>query len=73
MDDILRRLVDWMGSSDGPVVTICVGILLNLTCNNQRNKKVVCHSGGIDRLLDIIYHIQDSREEIVEHAVSPNI
>ncbi|KRY10168.1 Catenin beta-1, partial [Trichinella spiralis] len=38
VEDLLRHLIQLLGSSDMQVVACCVDILSNLTCNNQRNK-----------------------------------
>ena len=51
------------------MVTCAAGILSNLTCNNQRNKTVVCQVGGIEALVRTVIHAGD-REEITEPAVS---
>lgn len=58
-----------LGSSDVNVITCAAGILSNLTCNNQRNKTVVCQVGGIEALVRTIIHAGD-REEITEPAVT---
>ena len=50
------------------IVTCAAGILSNLTCNNQKNKVVVCHVGGIEALVRTIIAAGD-REEITEPAV----
>jgi hypothetical protein len=42
LEGLLQSLVHLLGSSDVNVVTCAAGILSNLTCNNQRNKVVVC-------------------------------
>ena len=69
LEGLLQALVQLLGSSDVNVVTCAAGILSNLTCNNQRNKTVVCQVGGIEALVRTVIHAGD-REEITEPAVS---
>jgi catenin beta 1 len=61
-------LVHLLGSADINFMTCAAGILSNLTCNNQRNKVVVCQVGGVDALVRTIINAGD-REEITEPAV----
>lgn len=68
LETLLQGLVQLLGSSDVNVVTCAAGILSNLTCNNQRNKTVVCQVGGIEALVRTVIHAGD-REEITEPAV----
>ncbi|XP_024082640.1 armadillo segment polarity protein-like isoform X2 [Cimex lectularius] len=68
LDGLLSSLVQLLGSSDVNVVTCAAGILSNLTCNNQRNKVLVCQVGGVDALVRTIVSAGD-REEITEPAV----
>ncbi|KAF4531458.1 hypothetical protein B566_EDAN004229 [Ephemera danica] len=68
LEGLLQSLVHLLGSSDVNVVTCAAGILSNLTCNNQRNKVVVCQVGGVDALVRTIVNAGD-REEITEPAV----
>lgn len=68
LETLLQGLVQLLGSSDVNVVTCAAGILSNLTCNNQRNKTVVCQVGGIEALVRTIIHAGD-REEITEPAI----
>ena len=65
---ILQGLVQLLGSNDVNIVTCAAGILSNLTCNNQKNKVVVCQVGGIEALVRTIIAAGD-REEITEPAV----
>lgn len=69
LETLLQGLVQLLGSSDVNVITCAAGILSNLTCNNQRNKTVVCQVGGIEALVRTIIHAGD-REEITEPAVT---
>ena len=69
LETLLQGLVQLLGSTDVNVITCAAGILSNLTCNNQRNKTVVCQVGGIEALVRTIIHAGD-REEITEPAVS---
>ena len=68
LETLLQGLVQLLGSSDVNVITCAAGILSNLTCNNQRNKTVVCQVGGIEALVRTIIHAGD-REEITEPAI----
>ncbi|XP_022244021.1 catenin beta-like isoform X1 [Limulus polyphemus] len=67
-DRLLQSLVQLLESNDVNVVTCAAGILSNMTCNNQRNKVVVCQIGGIEALVRVIFHAGD-REEITEPVV----
>nr|UCC70943.1 armadillo segment polarity protein [Cyrtorhinus lividipennis] len=68
MENLLQALVQLLGSSDINVVTCAAGILSNLTCNNQRNKIIVCQAEGVEELVRTIISAGD-REEITEPAV----
>ncbi len=68
MENLMQGLVQLLGSSDVNIVTCGAGILSNLTCNNQKNKVVVCQVGGIEALVRTIIAAGD-REEITEPAV----
>lgn len=68
LEGLLQILVQLLSSSDINVVTCAAGILSNLTCNNPRNKQVVCQVGGIEALVRTITQAGD-REEITEPAV----
>merc|ERR1719432_3855 len=68
LETLLQGLVQLLGSTDVNVITCAAGILSNLTCNNQRNKTVVCQVGGIEALVRTIIHAGD-REEITEPAI----
>lgn len=68
MDGLLQMLVQLLSSNDLNVVTCAAGILSNLTCNNQRNKVIVCQVGGIEALVRTILQAGD-REDITEPAV----
>jgi len=65
---LLQILVQILASNDINVVTCAAGILSNLTCNNPKNKQVVCQVGGIEALVRTITQAGD-REEITEPAV----
>ena len=64
----MQGLVQLLGSSDVNIVTCAAGIISNLTCNNQKNKVIVCQVGGIEALVRTIIAAGD-REEITEPAV----
>lgn len=68
IEGLLNSLVQLLSVSDINVVTCAAGILSNLTCNNLRNKVIVCQVGGVDALIGTIYSAGD-REEITEPAV----
>lgn len=68
LDGLLQMLVQLLNSNDINVVTCAAGILSNLTCNNIRNKMIVCQVGGIEALVRTILQAGD-REDITEPAV----
>lgn len=68
MEGLLHMLVQLLASNDINVVTCAAGILSNLTCNNQRNKVIVCQVGGIEALVRTVMQAGD-REDITEPAV----
>lgn len=68
LDDLLMSLLEALNSKDIQVVTCASGILSNLTCNNEWNKKIVYQIGGINSLLRTIL-IAETREEITEPLV----
>lgn len=68
LETLLQMLVQLTASNDIHVVTCAAGILSNLTCNNPRNKQVVCQVGGIEALVRTIINAGD-RDEITEPAV----
>ena len=69
MEQLLQMLVQLLASNDINIVTCASGILSNLTCNNQRNKVLVCQVGGIEALVRTILQAGE-REDITEPAVS---
>ncbi len=69
MEGLLQMLVQLLSSNDINIVTCAAGIVSNLTCNNQRNKVLVCQVGGIEALVRTILQAGD-REDITEPAVS---
>jgi len=68
LDNLLQMLVQLLSSNDISVVMCAAGILSNLTCNNPRNKQLVCRFGGIEALVRTILQAGE-REEITEPAV----
>uniref|UniRef100_A0A4W4FP64 Catenin beta 1 n=1 Tax=Electrophorus electricus TaxID=8005 RepID=A0A4W4FP64_ELEEL len=68
MEGLLGTLVQLLGSDDINVVTCAAGILSNLTCNNYKNKMMVCQVGGIEALVRTVLRAGD-REDITEPAV----
>ena len=70
LKDLLEALINMLKHvSDGHVITCTVGILSNLTCNNQMNKQIVCQAGGIEALLWTI-HNAGGKEDVTDPAVS---
>lgn len=68
LEQLLHNLVELLASADMNVVTCAAGILSNLTCNNQRNKSIVCRVQGCEALVRTVIQAGD-REEITEPAV----
>lgn len=68
LDVLLQNLVNVLSSPDDNIVTCAAGILSNLTCNNSRNKQIVCQVNGVEALVDTIINAGD-REEITEPAI----
>ena len=68
LDNLMSGLVELLQSHDVNIVTCAAGILSNLTCNNIRNKVVVCQMGGVEALILTIVSAED-REEITEPAI----
>ncbi len=57
LDDLLRQLVALLGSNEVNIVTCSTGILSNLTCNNAKNKTIVCQLHGVEvRTLGLNIH-----------------
>lgn len=48
LDDLLRQLMMLLGSNDATIVNCTVGVLSNLTCNNAKNKTIVCQLHGVE-------------------------
>lgn len=69
LENLLQTLVHLLSTPDVNIVTCAVGVLANLTCNNQKNKATVCQCNGIEALIRTIFNAGD-REEITEPAVS---
>ncbi|CAG5104937.1 Oidioi.mRNA.OKI2018_I69.chr1.g1687.t2.cds [Oikopleura dioica] len=68
LDDLLQRSVRLLESNDVGIVMCCVGILSNLTCNNARNKALVCHFGGVQALVQTMLQAVE-RDDITEPAI----
>ncbi|XP_043530657.1 junction plakoglobin-like [Chiloscyllium plagiosum] len=68
LDPLLSTLVQLLASDDINVLTCATGILSNLTCNNARNKMVVCQVEGIEALVHTVLRAGD-KEDITEPAV----
>ena len=48
LDDLLRQLIMLLSSNDVNIVTCSAGVLSNLTCNNAKNKTIVCQLHGVE-------------------------
>jgi catenin beta 1 len=72
MEGLLQMLIQLLSSNDINIVTCAAGIVSNLTCNNQRNKVIVCQVNGIEALVRTIMQAGD-REDITEPAVSAHL
>ncbi|XP_048416533.1 junction plakoglobin-like [Stegostoma tigrinum] len=68
LDPLLSTLVQLLASDDINVLTCATGILSNLTCNNARNKMVVCQVEGIEALVHTVLRAGD-KEDITEPAI----
>jgi catenin beta 1 len=68
MDTLMSGLVELLRSNDVNIVTCAAGVLSNLTCNNHKNKVIVCQFGGVEALVGTIVAAGD-REEITEPAI----
>ncbi|KAK2723576.1 hypothetical protein QYM36_002055, partial [Artemia franciscana] len=68
METLLQNLVHLLSSEDINVVTCAAGILSNLTCNNQRNKTLLCQMNAIEALIRTVQAAGD-REEVTEPAI----
>lgn len=68
LDDLLRQLIMLLSSNDVTIVNCSVGVLSNLTCNNAKNKTIVCQLHGVEALLRVITSA-GGREEIIDAAV----
>lgn len=72
MDSLLQTLVQLLSSQDVNIVTCTAGILSNLTCNNHRNKVVVCQVGGIEALVRTVIQAGEG-DDITEPAVRVSV
>ncbi|CAF0717653.1 unnamed protein product [Adineta steineri] len=68
LDSLLRLLIELLQTNDLITVSCAVGIISNLTCNNQYNKMAVVQSNGVHALINTIIQGQD-KEEILEPAI----
>ncbi|CAF1250352.1 unnamed protein product [Adineta steineri] len=68
LDSLIRLLIDLLRTNDFVTVSCSVGILSNLTCNNQYNKSILVQSNGVHALINTIIHGHD-KEEIIEPAI----
>lgn len=68
LEQLLQNLVGLLASNDLNIVTCAAGILSNLTCNNMKNKIIVCQFGGIEAFVRTIMQAGE-REDITEPSV----
>lgn len=68
VETLLQILIQLLESNDVNIVTCTVGILSNMTCNNQSNKSFICRIGGVVSLLSTLAKA-DKREEILEPTI----
>ncbi|XP_072106607.1 catenin beta-1-like, partial [Mobula birostris] len=68
LDPLLTSMVQLLASDDINVLTCATGILSNLTCNNSRNKMVVCQARGIVALVHTMLRAGE-KEDIMEPTV----
>lgn len=68
LDDLLRQLIVLLSSNDVTTVTCTAGVLCNLTCNNAKNKTILCQLHGVQALLQAINNA-GGREDIIEPAM----
>ena len=45
---MLRQLIGLLNSNDVTTVMCSAGVLCNLTCNNAKNKTIVCQLHGVE-------------------------
>lgn len=48
LDDLLRQLILLLGSNDATIVSCTADVLSNLSCNNAKNKTIVCQLHGVE-------------------------
>ncbi|GFW51081.1 armadillo segment polarity protein [Trichonephila clavipes] len=68
VESLLNQLINLLGSNDKHIVICSAGILSNLTCNNNRNKMIVCQAKGVEALIQAIIKAENN-EEISEPAI----
>jgi len=71
LEQLVQNLLNLLASrNDFTVSTLAAGILSNLTCNNENNKKTALASNGIQILLHIIHtNMQVQKTQLVEPCV----
>lgn len=56
------------------IVTCALGILANLTCNNESVKKMICEQNGVDLLISTVAHaLSDRRDYRIAEILEPAI
>ncbi|NP_001292175.1 uncharacterized protein LOC100638733 [Amphimedon queenslandica] len=68
LEELLLQLVSFLSSNDVHYLTCAAGVLSNLTCNNAKNKTMVCQLRGIEALLRTIENNTD-KGEVIERCV----
>lgn len=71
LEQLVQNLLTLLSTrNDFTVSTLAAGILSNLTCNNENNKKTALSSNGIQILLHIIHtNMQVQKTQLVEPCV----
>lgn len=71
LEGLVTNLLNLLAStSDFTVSTLAAGILSNLTCNNENNKKTALRSNGVQILLQIIHkNMSVQKTQLVEPCV----
>lgn len=65
MEGLLGTLVQLLGSDDINVVTCAAGILSNLTCNNYKNKMMVCQVRVLERTLKYEHQLSSWASSVI--------
>lgn len=74
LDDLLRQLIMLLSSNDVTIVTCSAGVLSNLTCNNAKNKTIVCqlHGVSVSSSSNFCRLITGSLTMLFRHSLKPS-